>query len=280
VFDTMHRTSYLVTAVVLGHLVLISTQVVTKSGTTLLEGVVFGAFAEVQRATAWAVDGVAGVWTGYLDLRGLHGENERLKSRLAELEVRLQEERALARRGERLELLLDLRSAVPQRTLVADVIAADATPWFRTVTIDRGSRDGVSIDMAVISPAGVVGRVIDRLAPHASRVQLIVDRSAAVGALVERSRAGGVAVGDEDGQRLRLEYVPTLADVQVGDRVVTSGLDGIYPKGYLIGTVVQVERDGNGYRLIALNPAVDFSSLEELLVVQDRPLVEAGEGAE
>jgi rod shape-determining protein MreC len=269
VIDDRRRTRYLVIAVVVGHLVLISAQVGTRTGGTLLETVVFGAFAEVQRATAWVVDATWGVWQGYLDLRGLHAQNERLRRQLAELEVRLQEERALARRGERLELLLQMRSVMPQRTLPADVIAADATAWFRTVTIDRGLRDGVAKDMAVISPRGVVGRVIDEPAPHAARVQLLVDRNAGVGALIERSRAGGVVVGDEDARGLRLEYVPALADVRVGDIVVTSGLDGIYPKGYVIGHVTRFERGATGYSSIHVTPAVDFSSLEEVLVVLD-----------
>ena len=130
------------------------------------------------------------MWNSYVDLRGLRSENEQLRNRLAQLEIRLQEERALARRGERLELLMNLRSAVAQQTIAADVIAADATAWFRTVTINRGGSDGVNKDMAVISPRGVVGRIIDQPSPHASRVQLIVDRNAAVGALIERSRAG------------------------------------------------------------------------------------------
>jgi rod shape-determining protein MreC len=268
-------------AVVLGHLVLISAQVVTQTGATLLERVVFGAFAEVQRATSWTVDGMRAVWKGYLDLRGLHAENERLEARIAELEVRLQEERALARRGERLGLLMGLRAAVPQHTIAADVIAADATAWFRTVTINRGWRDGVTPDLAVISPRGVVGRVVDPPAPHAARVQLLVDRNAAIGALIERSRAGGIAVGDENGDTLRLEYVPPMADVKIGDVVVTSGLDSIYPKGYVIGTVTAVERGPMGYTRIAVAPAVDFSSLEELLVIKDvRARTPAGEGAE
>jgi rod shape-determining protein MreC len=275
------RTRFLVITVVIGHLVLISAQVVTKSGASLLEGIVFGAFAEVQRATAWTVGSLDGIWKGYLDLRGTRDENLRLRKQIADLEIRLQEERARARRGDRLELLLELGAALPQTTMAADVIAADATAWFRTVTINRGSRDGVLKDHAVLSPAGVVGRVIDQPAPHAARVQLIVDRNAAVGALIERSRTGGIAVGDETGRGLRLEYVPSAADIKLGDVVVTSGLDGIYPKGYVIGQVIGIQRDGDGFGLIRIRPAVDFSVLEEVLVVKGGALREpGGKGAE
>ncbi|MGE3841780.1 MAG: rod shape-determining protein MreC [Vicinamibacterales bacterium] len=279
--DAFRRAKYLVLVVLFGHLVLISAQVVTKSGATVLERTIFGAFAELQLGTAWLVDQVTGVWSSYFALRGVRDENERLRQRVADMEVRLQEERALARRSERLQLLLGFQAAVPRRTLAADVIAADATVWFHTVTINRGASDGVTKDMAVISPRGVVGRVIDQPAPHASRVQLLVDRNAAVGVLVERTRTGGIAVGDEEGRGLRLEYVPPAASIAVGDVVVTSGLDGIYPKGFVVGRVASVERSGGEYGTIRVQPAVDFSALEELLVVMAADQTSAtAEGAE
>jgi rod shape-determining protein MreC len=163
---------------------------------------------------------------------------------------------------------MKMQSAIPQRTLAADVIAGDASSFFRTVTINRGTSDGLRRDLAVIAPAGVVGRVVGDPASRAARVQLLIDRSAGAGALIERSRAGGVAVGDGSG--LRLEYVSALADVAVGDVVVTSGLDGIYPKGFVIGSVVSIEA-ASGSRTIVVRPSVDFSSLEEVLVVLDTP---------
>jgi rod shape-determining protein MreC len=132
-------------------------------------------------------------------------------------------------------------------------------------------QDGVTRDMAVIAPQGVVGRVLDQVAPRAARVQLLVDRNAGAAAVVERSRAGGVVVGAPQGSGLRLEYVSAAADVRVGDIVVSSGQDGIYPKGFVIGTVVEIERGGGGYTSIQVRPAVDFSSLEEVLVVLDPP---------
>lgn len=265
---------------VLVHLVLISAQVGTRSGSTVLQAIVFGTFAEVQRATAWATGGVVRAWNGYVDLRGVAVEKERLRQELAQLQVKLQTEHALARRGERLQLLLTLQDAVPQKTIVADVIAADASPWFRTLTVARGTRDGVGKDMAVISPSGVVGRISDPPAAHASRVQLIVDHNAGIGALIERSRVGGVVVADAGRRGLRLEYVPTLADVRAGDVVITSGLDGIYPKGFVIGRVTRVDQGGNGYAFIRVAPSVDFSSLEEVLIVLDPPRATTGEGGE
>jgi rod shape-determining protein MreC len=269
--DIRRRTGPLLLGVVLAHLVLISAQVNAKAGGKLLEVVVFAAFSEVQRAVAAAWTAAAGVWGGYVDLRGVREENERLKARVAALEVDLQALRAQALQAERLQLLLRIQAEVPQRTLAARVIGADASAWFRTVTIDRGLQDGVTRDMAVIAPQGVVGRVLDQVAPRAARVQLLVDRNAGAAAVVERSRAGGVVVGAPQGSGLRLEYVSAAADVRVGDIVVSSGQDGIYPKGFVIGTVVEIERGGGGYTSIHVRPAVDFSSLEEVLVVLDPP---------
>jgi rod shape-determining protein MreC len=227
---------------------------------------VFAVMGEVQRLAAWGAGGLGATWHHYVALQDAQRENAGLRADLAQLEVRLQQQRALALRGERLQALLGLQQQLVGRTLAADIVAGDATSWFRTVTIDRGTNDGVRPDLAVISPRGAVGRVIGQPSPRAARVQLLVDRNAAAGALIERSRAGGVVVGD-DGVTLRMEYVSNLADVQVGDVVVSSGLDGVYPRGLIIGEVTASERGAGLYRQIRVKPSVDFSALEEVLVV-------------
>jgi rod shape-determining protein MreC len=121
--------------------------------------------------------------------------------------------------------------------------------------------------MAVIAPKGIVGRVVGRPAAHASRVQLLIDRDAAAGALIERTRSGGMAVGVDADPALELQLVSNLADVAIGDIVVTSGVDGVYPKGFRIGTVETSERGTGLYRKISVRPAVDFSGLEDVLIV-------------
>jgi rod shape-determining protein MreC len=270
VLGARRRTGPLLVTALLGHLILVSTQVTTGAGRTFFDAMVFGVMGTLQRMTASFSGTLSASWQRYVALWDVEGENVRLKAQVSQLEVRLQEQRALALRGERLEALLGLQQRVLQRTLVAEVVAGDASPWFRTVTINRGTSDGVEADMAVVSPRGVVGRVIDRPSAHAARVQLLVDRSAAAGALIERSRAGGVATGD-DGIGLRMDYVSNLADVQAGDLVVTSGLDGIYPRGFIIGEVTASERGPGLYRRVSVRPAVDFSAVEEVLVVLDPP---------
>lgn len=269
--DIRQRAGYLFLAVLLGHIILISAQVNTRGGVPALEAAVFGVFAEVQRGTSSIVSVISNVWSGYVGLRQVRAENEVLRKRLAETEVALQQQRALADRSHLLENLLELRDRTTLKTTGAEIIAAGATPDFRTVTIDKGTREGLAADMAVIAPAGVVGRVVVPSA-SAAKVQLLVDRNAAAGAVIERreSRAQGVVVGTGD-RLLRMEYVSEIADIVVGDVVVTSGIDAIYPKGFVIGRVESVEKIGNSYKTILVKPAVDFSSLEEVLVVLSTP---------
>ena len=275
--DLRQRSGYLFLAVTLGQILLISAQVNTKSGVPVIERVTFGVFSEVQRVLSGGFSGIHGVWTGYIGLRHLKVENETLKRDLATAQVAVQEQRALADRTRSLERLLDLREGLQLKTVAAQIIGAAATPDFRTLTIDRGTRDGVRADMSVIAPAGVVGRlVVPSL--RSAKVQLLIDRNAAAGAIIERTRAQGVVVGGGD-DRLRMEYVSEVFDIVVGDVVVTSGIDGIYPKGFVIGQVESIERSGGSYKRITIKPAVDFRSLEEVLVVlTPTPAREAAEG--
>ena len=265
IIDLRHRAGYLFLAVTLGHVLLISVQVSSRSGVPVLESVTFGLLAEVQRAVWAGVSGVRRTWAGYVSLRNLDQENAALKRQLVDLQVEVQRQRALADRSRGFERLLELRNQLTLATVATEIIAAGATPDFRTVTIDKGGRDGLKADMAVIAPAGVVGRVVVPSA-RAAKVQLLIDRNAAAGAIVERSRAQGVVVGGGD-ERLRMEYVSEATDIIVGDAVMTSGIDGIFPKGFLIGRVETVEKNGPAYKRIVVKPAVDFRALEEVLVV-------------
>jgi len=265
IFDIRRRSGYLFLAVMLGHVILISAQVNSRSGVPVLEAVTFGIFAEAQRGLSTAVAGGRRAWSRYVWLRGVETENADLRRQLEGVEVEYQERRALADRARNLEELLGLRDRSNLQTVAAEVIAASASPDFRTLTIDKGTNQGLKRDMAVIAAAGIVGRVV---VPSlgAAKVQLLIDRNAAAGALIERSRAQGVAIGGGD-EHVRLDYVSEASDVVVGDLVVTSGIDGIYPKGFTLGHVDAVEKSGPAYKRITIRPAVNFSSLETVLVV-------------
>ena len=269
VTDFRQRTAMLFIAVVMGHIILISAQVNSSAGVPLLEVITFGAFAEVQRGAAGLTGGIRDAWSGYGNLRHVRAENEELRRKLGELQVQFQQERARAERARQLENLLGFKQQLRVETISAGVIGASASLDFRGITIDRGTSQAVTANMAVIGPAGLVGRVVTPTA-HASKVQLLIDRNAAAGALVERSRAQGIVVGSGV-DVLRMDFVPATADVKAGDTVVTSGVDGIYPKGFVIGTVQQVE-NGNGiYKAIRVRPSVEFNRLEEVLVVKTPP---------
>ncbi|HUF47172.1 MAG TPA: rod shape-determining protein MreC [Vicinamibacterales bacterium] len=267
------RTLSLLVLLSIGHLLLISAQVQTRSGLPLIESIAFNAFAGVHRSAGALAGGLGGIWTGWIALHGIAGENEQLRQRVAELEGRVMGLEALARETRALEEALGLSARVVPRTLAARVIAGNPTPGQLTVLIDRGRADGVEADMAVIAANGVVGRVMGEPTARAARVQLLVESYASAAAALERSGAGGLAGGGHgtpSSPAMRLDYVPDLVDVQVGERVFTSGQDGIYPPGFLIGTVRSVSPGGQ-FRAIVINPAVEVSRLDLVLVVLDRP---------
>jgi rod shape-determining protein MreC len=265
--DIRRSTGALFGIAMLAQIILISAQVQSRSGVRLLSLVTFEVFSRIERVTFGAISGTRGLWSNYVYLRGVRAENDALRRQVADLEVRVQEQRALAARSQNLQELMDLKSRSTFSTIAAEVIAGNPNPSMRTITIDRGTADGVQADMAVIAPAGVVGRVVGTPARHAARVQLIIDRNAAAGAVTERTRAGGMIVGTDAEPALRMDLVSNLADVKEGDTVVASGVDGIYPKGFVIGRVERSERGSGLYRTVTLRPAVNFSSIEEVLVV-------------
>ena len=263
--DIRQRVGWLFMTVTVVHLVLISAQVTSKRGVPLLQEAIFGSMAEVQRVATGGIGGVRSAWQNYVNLRQIGQENDTLKQRVSQLEVALQRERALAKQTRVLQQALDLKTETPFATTAAMIIASGASPDFRTMTLDKGSSQGLATDMAVLAPEGIVGRVI-LPTPRASKVQLIIDRNAAAAGLVERSRAQGVVVGTGN-DRMRFDYVPGSADLKVGDRVVTSGLDGIYPKGFVIGQIESVERSAGEFSNVLIRPAVNLSALETVLVV-------------
>ena len=278
--DQRQRTIYLVLAVVLGHLILISSQVESSPRTTVLERVTFGAFSEIQQLVFSASEAVKNSWSDYVNLRAVRSENKALQSMINELEFKLQKQDSSEQEVNRLEKLLELKSQTVFTTVSARVVASDATSYFRTLTIDRGTNDSVISESAVLAPTGVVGRIVGVPSSSAARVQLLVDRNAAAGARIERTRALGVVVGGDDEKTLTMSYVSKLEDVAVGDSVVTSGTDGIYPSGFDIGRVTQVESDSGLYLVIKVEPVVEFTKLENVLVlINDSPATKQDEAS-
>lgn len=232
-------------------------------------GAVLDVAAPVQRVLAMPFDLVRDTWSGYVALVGLRDENERLRHRLGELEeenVALRE--ALVATG-RLERIVEMRDEFDVPMLPAEVVGMDASPWFRSVMVDRGQSHGVRSGMPVISEHGLAG-LVTTTARNASRVMLVLDRQSAVDGLVQRSRARGIARGTGS-DTLEFEFVARGSDVQVGDEVVTSGMGGVHPKGLRIGVVTEVSDPGQRLLQTAtLKPAFDAARLEQVFVMLRR----------
>lgn len=231
--------------------------------------------SRVQRFALWlvapivhtvdaAVSGVERFSIGMKVRSSLLRENERLRAELA----RLKNERIrwvdAAGQLERLEEALDYTAAGAGPLVAADVVYIDHVSWLRSLVLYVGANP-IEPNQAVVAPEGVVGRVISRSGPYA-KVQLLTDRSATVGAMLARTRRQGIARGAEDGL-LTLDFVPLRADVEVGDQVVTAGIDGIYPRGVPVGRVASVEAGDEMFLRIELTPTVDFSRLDHAFVL-------------
>jgi rod shape-determining protein MreC len=202
----------------------------------------------------------------YILLSGVQEENRDLRKIIYALKEENNRLREALQTDERLKKLSSFRSRFPYPSQLAQVYARGASSWFKTVLINKGEKDGVTKDMAVATSEGVVGRVIE-VSPDTAKVLLIIDPNSAVDVVIQRSRAQGIMEGKID-EVCILKYVQKNEDVQVGDRVVTSGLGGVFPKGLVVGTVRRVEQKRPGiFQHIEVSPSVDLSKLEEVLVL-------------
>jgi rod shape-determining protein MreC len=202
--------------------------------------------------------------------RSIAAENEQLKQRVTEIESQLHNARLQAAENERLKGLLDLRDQTTYQTLPARVIARDPSVWFNTITIDRGTSSGVKINMPVVSATGIVGRVIT-VSPWASQVMLVTDEKAGAGAVVGQlgeSGALGSVRGRPDLGLIEMRYVSGLEKVTLGDYVMTTGQDGIYPPGLNVGEIVDV-KNGTATQphQILIRPGARLDRLEEVAVL-------------
>lgn len=208
----------------------------------------------------------------YLWLTGVARQNRQLRRQLAHLPAIQAQMAELQRENRELTELLDLKNALGLNVVGARVIGSDATGLASTILLDQGSRRGLKPGMAVVAQAGAVGKLV-ATSREASRVVLLDDHDCAVDAVDQRSRTRGIVSGVVEGGII-MRYVQRTDDVKVGDTLVTSGLDGAFPRGVLIGYVSRVERKGPGLFVhVAVKPAVDFRTLEQVLVIAQSPPV-------
>jgi rod shape-determining protein MreC len=249
---------------------LISANLHSRENMSFFESLVVGITSPVQKVAHGIIEGIGNVWRGYFSLVGAQKENEALQRELHELKLKVNRLREADLANQRLRALLNFKKSIATPLLPAELVAFDPSGWFQTILIDKGSNDGVAQDMAVVSAEGLMGRVIGVSSRHA-KVLLIVDANSAVDALIQRSRVRGVLVGLGRDLCL-LKYVQRNEDVQVGDRVISSGMGGVFPKGLLLGTVQEVVRGSSGlFQRVEVEPAANFSRLEEVMVVIQPP---------
>ena len=229
-----------------------------------------GAITPFERVLVWFESGSGNIWHNYFYLRGVRAENRQLKLQIEQMrleQVRLTEDAAQARR---LQTLLAFKEQFISKTVAAQVIGSGGSDLSRIVYIDKGYQDGLRPDMAVITADGIVGKVLQSwTTPRESQVLLINDQSSGVGVILEKSRLQGVLRGTPNGE-VTIERVMSDEQVPVGETVLTSGGDRIFPKGLHVGTVTKV---GNGKDLflnIKIKPAADLSRLEEVLVLTQK----------
>lgn len=227
--------------------------------------------APVQGAISWAIDGSWGFAENYLLLLHVKDKNEELSQENRRLLNQIAEFQELSRENERLKKLVDFSQTIPGKKIIARVIAQDVSTEFRVVRVDKGYESGVEKGMGVVTPEGIVGRVL-RVSKRYSDILTLLDASSSVDAVVQRSRARGVVEGMSE-STLLIKYLRRTDDVVVDDLVVSSGVGGLFPKGLVIGKVTKVEKKSYGItQRIELEPAVDFSKLEELTIVEAIPV--------
>lgn len=231
----------------------------------------------VQAVESTVFGGTANFFRNYFDLVGIRQENLRLKKELEEVQSQRAGLLELKVENRHLTDLLELKYALGMNAVAADVIGGDATGLSRTLILSEGTTDRLKRNMAVISTAGVVGKLV-AVSPDASRVLLINDHNSAVDTFDQRSHARGIIAGVVD-DGVIMKYVDRTEDVKTGDVVITSGMDGIFPRGLLVGEVVKVSQEGPGLFLnVQVKPAVDFRKLEQVLVLTQQPPQLAVEG--
>lgn len=268
---SQRKAAWWLAALLLGQVVLMSALAKhPESEQSLLGTWIMTPLAFVERIVNGAVSGVTGFFAGYIDLRHARAENIDLREKNDQLLGELNDLRERAVELERLRTQLALPPHADYHSLAANVIARDTTTWFRRLTIDRGTLGGVRLNMPVMTAGGIVGRVIS-VGPNFATVQVITDKQAGVGAMLQNSRAMGEVRG-LDMAHCELKNISTAIEVQEGESVVTTGLDRIYPKGLLIGTVDRIEQDPNApFNKIVIKPTAPVDRLEHVLVL----LVEA-----
>jgi len=223
-----------------------------------------------QNAVTSSINSVNNIWRHYFAIISTAKENDMLKRKLRRMTEENNKYKETELSNQRLRSFLNFQKTKASEVIAAEVIGKDPSAWYKTIIIDKGKSDGVRKGMPVVLPEGIAGQLID-VSSRYSKVLLIIDPNSSVDALVQRSRARGIVKGMSTDQ-CSLTYVLNKNDVMVGDMVISSGLDGVYPKGLHIGHVSKVVRQKAGiFQDVEITPDVDFEKIEEVLVILNPP---------
>lgn len=207
-----------------------------------------------------------GVWLKYFGLINVQDENNRLQKEIDALRMENTRYRELLATTRRLQELLQFKETINWPVLAAQVIGRDPTRWFKSVIIDKGGNSGLKVNMPVVNARGVVGRLVS-VSPNYAKALLIIDQNSAVDCIIQRTREKGIIKGLSE-KTCKLEYVVRTGDVVPGDMVITSGMGRVFPKGLPVGEVVEAaDKPGDLFKDIGVRPKVDFSKIEEVLVI-------------
>ncbi len=268
---TPQKAHWILGALLLSQVLLMTWNARSANGEqSILRTWVMAVVTPVTKGASWSVDKVTGFFDGFAELRRAREQNAQLREQVERLTLERDEAAERAAVNQRLASELGLPVLPQFKSIAANVVSRNVAIWFRRLTIDRGSLDGVKKDMPVLTSLGIVGRVID-VGPNVSFVQLITDRYAGVGAMLQQSREMGEIRGQEN-SRCEMKNVSASVDVQVGETAVTTGLDGIYPKGLTVGAVESVENDANApWHKIVIRPSAAVDKVEHVFVLLIEP---------
>ena len=260
-----HKSLALLAGVLLLQVLMLAVQVKRDSRGRLIRVWTVTAVTPFEKGGAWGFGWIRTVWDHYFALQGTTRQNEALRQENDALKLTISQLQGKAAEADRLAVLLNFRKAHDKVPMVmARVIGASAGTASRTVEIDRGERDGIRRNMAVITPDGAVGKIIEAFRDNA-QVLLLTDKDGGAGAMLVQSRSQGPVKGNGD-PTLSMSYVANEEEVHVGDKIVTSGMDKIFPRDVPIGTVIDV-KPGNTFKQIRVKPTVKLERLEEVIVL-------------
>jgi rod shape-determining protein MreC len=260
-----HRPLALLAATLLAQVLLLAFQIKRANDVRLIRYWAAEIVTPGERGANWTFSGIGGFWHGYIALRGTHAENIRLRQEVDRLQLRNQELQSQAFEAQRLSLLLNFRDEHRETPMVpAQVIGGSADPSSHTLFINRGESARIRLNQAVITPDGIVGKIVE-VSPTTAQVLLINDRDSGVGALFASSRTQGIVKGTGDPEPV-MAYVTNDEPVHPGDLILTSGEDRIFPKGLMIGRVTWV-KPGYPFQTIHVQTAARLDRLEDVLVL-------------